>query len=362
MASRRTTGSRRLTTIKQVADEAGVSRATVSRAFGQPHLLNRETAERVKRVARQLGYEPNQTARALSTGRAGNIALIVPDITNPFFSVAMRGAQAKSWERGYAMFLGDSDETPELEDLLLTKLAAQVEGFVLASSRLTEEQIRRHATRRPLVLLNREITNIPRLLVDADQSYEKAVEHLAELGHRSLAYVNGPPTSWSNRQKKNAVRRAAQRHGLRLSFVSTSKPTFEAGQACTEDLLRTGATGVLAFDDVTAQGIMSGLATLGLSVPKDMSVVGCDGIRAKTTYPTLSSIDIGCYELGERGVDLLLSILGGKKSRERIVLPAEFVVRSTTAAAPRQPRRAAMSSDTPDFSTGGTAPTTNGKA
>jgi DNA-binding LacI/PurR family transcriptional regulator len=318
-------------TITQVAEAAGVSRATVSRAFGQPELLSDATVKLVREVADQLGYVPNQTARALSTGRAGNIALVVPDITNPFFAAIMRGAQALARQQGYATFLGDSDETPELEDLLLTRLAAQVDGFILVSSRLTRERIRAHAARRPLVLLNRDVSGIPRLLIDAASSYEAAVEHLAGLGHRAIAYVSGPAISWSNRQRRDAVSRAAERCGLLLFIVPTEKPTFEAGQRCTEAVLKTGATAALAFDDVTAQGLMSGLAARGLSVPGDMSVVGCDGVVATMTYPPLSSISIDCFGVGQTGVRMLLDVLGGERVREKSMLATELVLRATTA-------------------------------
>lgn len=323
---------RTVPTIKQVAEAAGVSRATVSRAFGQPDLLSDDTVALVREVAERLGYVPNQTARALSTGRAGNIALVVPDITNPFFAAIMRGAQALAREKGFATFLGDSDETPELEDLLLGKLAAQVEGFILVSSRLSKERIKAHAARRPLVLLNREVPGIPRLLIDAAASYARAVEHLAELGHRSIAYVSGPAISWSNRQRRDAVLNTARRLGLQTSIVAAEKPTYEAGQACTEALLKTGATAVLAFDDVTAQGIMSGLAIRGLSVPEDLSIVGCDGILATQTYPPLTSIGIDCFGVGQRGVEMLLDLFEQKALREKSVLATEFVIRATTAA------------------------------
>ena len=188
-------------TIARVAAEVGVSRATVSRAFGAPHLLNAATVEAVRNVAARLGYVPNQTARALSTGRTGNVALVVPDITNPFFATLMRGAQTRAREAGFAMFLGDSDELPALEDELLTKLAAQVEGFVLVSPRSTPERIRHHASRRPLVLVNSDVEGLARLMVDTGPSYACAIDHLAGLGHRRIAYVAGPVLSWSNAQR-----------------------------------------------------------------------------------------------------------------------------------------------------------------
>jgi DNA-binding LacI/PurR family transcriptional regulator len=320
-------------TITEVAEAAGVSRATVSRAFTQPNLLSRETIERVRAVAERFGYVPNSTARALSTGRAGNIALIVPDITNPFFAALMRGAQARARDRGYATFLGDSDETPQLEDVLLGKLGAQVDGFILVSTRLPRTRVEGHAGRRPLIVVNRDIPGLSRLLVDTGPAYAAGVEHLAALGHRSIAYVAGPAMSWSNRQRGTAVAQAAGRSGLRLTRIGAARPSYESGEACTGELLKCGATAALAFDDVIAQGIMAGLARRGLSVPADFSLIGCDGEVAVKTYPPLTSVTTRCFEAGERATDLLLDVLGsGGRPPCCVRFPSELVLRATTAA------------------------------
>ncbi|MDQ0394489.1 LacI family DNA-binding transcriptional regulator [Labrys monachus] len=309
-----------------------MSRATVSRAFGQPHLLSRDTVELVLGVARRLGYVPNHTARALSTGRAGNIALVVPDITNSFFAALMRGAQAKARDEGYATFLGDSDEMPDVEDMLLTKLAAQVDGFILVSSRLSEESILEHAKRRPFVLINRDVAQLPHLLIDTGPSYAQAVEHLAGLGHRSLAYVAGPTLSWSNRERHAAVEATARRLGIGLVRIETSRPSFEAGQACAGELIAAGVTAALAFDDVMAQGIMAGLAGRGLAVPRDFSLVGCDGVLATTTYPPLTSVETHCFAAGTQAVALLFEVLrGAAPPHAGLRLPTELIIRQTTA-------------------------------
>ena len=332
-------------TIKDVADEAKVSRATVSRAFGQPHLLSRETVERVHAIAKRLGYVPNHMAQALSTGRAGNIALVVPDIINPFFAAIMRSAQTKALAQGYATFLGDADETPDIEDVLLTKLSAQVEGFILASSRLPKECILKHARRRPLVLINCDVAPLPRLLIDAAASYGRAVEHLVSLGHRSIAYVAGPTRSWSDHQRHKAVAKAAQQFGIRTVRIETSRPSFEGGQGCTPALIDAKVTAALAFDDVTAQGIMAGLAGCDLSVPADFSLVGCDDVGATTIYPPMTSIRINCADVGEQAVNLLVNVLAGKEPRvKRLYVPTELIIRATTAPPPGRPRRGAASS------------------
>lgn len=323
----------RAATISMVADDAGVSRATVSRAFSSPGLLTKETVEKVRASAIRLGYIPNQVARALSTGRSGNIALIVPDIGNPFFSALMRGAQAQAYSRGYATFLGDSDENEAIEDLLLGKLAAQVDGFVLASPRLDEQRIRAHAALKPLVMINRDITDISRILVDTVGSFTQAVKHLVDLGHTVVAYVGGPKASWANQQRAHAVTSAAQQYGLRLATIDITRPSHEAGRACVGTLLSTGATAVLAIDDLVAQGIISGLAALNLSVPGDISVVGCNNITATTMYPPLTTVDAHCVDTGAKAVDLLLEILSRQSpSQERKIIDGEFIARASTGS------------------------------
>jgi LacI family transcriptional regulator len=319
-------------TLSQVAEMAKVSRATVSRAFSKPGLLNPATVEHVRKVADQLGYVPNQVARALSTGRTGNIGLIVPDIANPFFASLIRAAQACAYKLGYATILGDSDETPALEDLLLGKLAAQVDGFVLASPRLSKQRIEAHAERRPLVLINRDIDGVPRVLTDTAPSFIQAVDYLVSLGHTSLVYVGAPRKSWSNQQRQRAVMQAARRHGIQADLIHARRPSYDAGRACAEMVMATGATAVLAVDDVVAQGIMAGLSEHGVHVPEQISIVGCDDVIAITTHPPLTTVAAHCGESGRRAVELLVAILNGPPPPQiRIVIPSDLILRSTTA-------------------------------
>lgn len=264
----------------------------------------------------------------------------MPDITNPFFAALMRGAQARAREAGFSMFLGDSDELPALEDELLTRLAAQVEGFVLVSPRAAPARIRHHAGRRPLVLVNSDVEGMARILVDTGPSYAAAVRHLATLGHRRIAYVAGPARSWSNGQRSAAVAATADALGLAVVVVPIARPAFEAGRSCAGQLIAEGVTAALAFDDVVAQGILAGLAERAVAVPDDISVVGCDGVIASTTFPALTSIDAHCSIVGERAVDLLVALMRDPAAAEqRITLPTDFVVRASTGEAPGGPPR-----------------------
>lgn len=326
----------RLPTIGEVAELAGVSKATVSRAFTQPHRLSARTVGLVHEVAARLGYVPNLNARALRTGRQGAVALVVPDIANPFFPPLIRGAQARADQAGFSVLIGDSEERADKEDDLVAKLAPQTDGFVIVSSRMSEVQIRRHAARRPVVLVNRDIEGLSRVLIDTASGIAEAVSHLAELGHRHIVYAGGPAASWSNHQRAKAIRRAGRRLGVKITAGPAQLSTYQAGRDAATALVESGATAAVAFDDLLAQGIMAGLAHLGVKVPQEFSVVGCDDVLGATTYPPLTTVSAHCADAGRSAVEMLLALLADdarqEDAPERRVQETRLVIRATTAA------------------------------
>jgi len=319
-------------TIRQVAEVAGVARSSVSRAFTQPGMLSTETVERIKKAAEALGYVPNHTARALSTGRHDNVGLIVPDITDPFFPPLIQAAQLEADRSDFCIFLGNTEENPKQEDKLVGRFARQVEGLVLASSRLSEEIIRAHAAQMPLVLINRDIEGIPRVLIDSSPGMHEAVAHLARLGHRKIAYVSGPPNSWSDKQRRAAIFSAAAMLDVAVEAVPAVRASYKSGRDAVSTILAKGATGAVAFDDLTAQGVLTGLAEKGVSVPDDFSLIGCDDVPGRVTYPALTSASSRSKEAGRAAVSLLFEMLRSQAIRDvRYVLETNLVVRETTA-------------------------------
>jgi LacI family transcriptional regulator len=295
-------------------------------------MLSAETVQNVIAVADALGYVPNHTARALSTGRYANVALIVPDVANPFFPPLIQAAQMEADRFGFCVFLGNSGEDARQEDKLVARFSGQVEGLVLASSRLSEERIRRHAERRPLVLINRDVSGIPRVLIDSGRGVAQAVAHLAALGHEKICYVSGPPTSWSNRQRRAAVKRAAARLHMEVCILPSSMPTHDAGRAVAPSLLASGASAVIAFDDLLAQGILAGLAAENISVPRAVSVIGCDDVLGATTHPPLTTVSNRSHDAGRVALSLLIEALRTHAIADvRHTLETHLVVRKTTA-------------------------------
>jgi LacI family transcriptional regulator len=329
-------------TIQLVALEAGVSRATVSRAFSRPEMLSPATVKLVREVALRLGYVPSQVARALSTGRHGNIALVVPDIANPFFPPMIRAVQTSADKSGMSVFLGDSDEDPAREDVLFAKLLGQVDGFILASPRLAGRRILDHRARRPLVLVNRDIKTLPRVLIDTAPGIAAAIQHLCELGHRSVAYVSGPATSWSNQQRRRAAHRSAEKHAIAIVDIPTQRATFEGAMEAAGAVLATGATAAVAFDDLMAEGLLVRLAQLGIEVPREFSVIGCDDVLGARTHPPLTTISSPSAEAGSVATGLLMELLNSSRSPAIVhTLDTRLIIRSSTAE-PTRTRRSLL--------------------
>jgi DNA-binding LacI/PurR family transcriptional regulator len=317
-------------TISDVAKAAKVSTATVSRAFSRPDMLKKDTVKQVRAIAAQLGYVPNPLARALSTGRQGNIAIVIPDLANPFFPPLLRAAQSAADAAGFSVFLGNSDEDPVREQRLVNKLMMQVEGFILASS------ILELARRLPVILINKDTPGLPRVLIDTVAGIDAAVAHLAELGHRSLIYVSGPAASWSDAQRRQAVERGSARYKVKIQSVPAVRPTFDAGKEVASTILTLDATAAITFDDFVAHGLLAGLAQEGVVVPRDFSVIGCDDVLGASTYPALTSVSARCDEAGRIAADLLIDNLrNGTRAEVRYLLDTWLVVRDTTAPAPK---------------------------
>ncbi len=319
--------------IHEVARQAGVSISTVSRAFNAPDLLHPTTRARVLEVANALGYQPNRAARGLITGTTGNMGLIVPDVANPFFPGLIKGAQSRARGADYAVFLADTDEDPAAELALIRAMAKQVDGIILASSRMSELDVRDAAGMTSLVVVNRQMRGIPAVILDSAGGARQALEHFIALGHRRVVFLNGPRNSWSNRERRRGLRSVAAKSGLELVELGPYAPRFEAGMLAADSALATGATAVLAYNDLMALGVLARLSDRGVQVPDDISVTGFDDIPlAMMCTPSLTTVAMPSEAAGRAAVDLLLGVLAQREpTRRRIELPTQLMVRASTA-------------------------------
>ncbi|MEV5747379.1 LacI family DNA-binding transcriptional regulator [Actinoallomurus sp. NPDC052308] len=325
-------------TIQDVAREAGVSVSTVSRAFTVPDLVKEETRQHVLQTAERLGYRPNRAARGLITGKTGNFGVIVPDLSNPFFPTVLKGVQARAREADYAVFLADCDENATEEMALVQAMAKQVDGVILCSSRMTQDQLDRVVGTTSLVFINRQVRDNPAVLMGAAGGMRQAIDHLAALGHRRVAFLNGPKASWSNRERRRGLRQAA-RHDMEIVELGPFAPRFEAGPHAADLVIAEGVTAIIAFNDLLALGVMSRLADRGVAVPEEMSVVGFDDIpMAGMATPPLTTVAMQNERAGRAAVDLLVNLLtvsGADAGDLRRELDCQLIVRASTTVPAR---------------------------
>jgi LacI family transcriptional regulator len=325
------------TTLGQVAQEAGVSTSTVSRAFSHPHLLSPTTVDRITQIARRLGYSPNRSARTLVTGRSTNLGLVVPDIANPYFPPLVKAAQMRARERGYCLFLADTDEDPHQEWEVLGYFGQEVAGVVLCAPRMRTAQVKSFAEHHRTALVNRKVPGLSSVLVDSSNGLREAMDHLAGLGHRRVVYLGGPKASWANTERRRVVRALAGRYGMDLHELGPYVPSHDMGRSLVDVVLDAKATAVVAFDDLLASGLVAGLVTRGIGVPSKISVVGCDDVLSAVSPLPLSSVTGAAEAAGRTAIDVLLDLVEDADTSPRsITLETRFVARDTTGKAPRR--------------------------
>jgi LacI family transcriptional regulator len=339
-------------TIRDVARASGVHISTVSRTFSAPHLVNPDTRSRVLACAEHLGYRPNRAARALITGRTHNIGLIVADIANPFFPPLIKAAESQARHRDYNIFVADTNEDAGAEEELVHALAKQVDGVLLCSPRMSNSLIEQLSREVPLVVINRQVTGLPAVVMDVGQGARLAIEHLTGLGHRDLALLGGPRGSWTSREIRRAATAAARSAEAALTILGPNPPTEGGGIAMAEQVRRAGVSAVLAYNDLMAIGLIEGLDSLGIRVPRDVSVVGIDDIAlSRLTRPKLTTVATPTAAAGRTAVDMLLqhdspsSARAGRggvrtntsddrRTTAQVMLQTELVIRDSTAPGP----------------------------
>lgn len=331
-------------TLADIARICGVAVSTVSRALSRPERVSTATRGRIEKAARELGYATNTQARSLTSGRTGTIAVFVSDITNPFYFGIIRGTQQQLRASGYRQLLVDTEESDDIEDGMVHELRRSFDGAILSASRLSDRRLIELSAAFPLVAMNRQTRGVSNVFIDTPGGISHVVEHLVSLGHEHIAYASGPDSSWPNEGRWRALTVAAHGHGIRASRIGPFSPKRRSGAAAGDAVLNTGATACVAFNDLLAIGILERLAERGVSVPEDVSVVGCDDIfGADFCNPPLTTLAAPIEQAGRLAVTMLLARLDapvgapGPAIRQAQVLPTHLTVRRSTGPAPRNP-------------------------
>ena len=332
-------------TIRDVARRATVSPATVSRVLnGQPY-IREETRQRVLQAVEELRYTPDKRAQALRKQKTGIIGVITPDISNPFFSLLVRGVEHKAHAQEYSVIICDSENSREGErHAIQALLRERVDGVIFTAvtaestslSNLVQEGI-------PLVIADRRVTDLeaPAVVVDGVRDGFRLVCHLAELGYRDIAFIQGPAEVSTSMDRFEGYSSGLARYGLTLDpeCIERGDYTYEGGCEAVRLLLRRHRPEVIvAANDLMAIGALYALKEAGVQVPSEIGVAGFDNIPlASWVHPPLTTVEIPAYEMGRESMRLLLSVLRGEPISPSVrVLESRLVPGQSCRADPRE--------------------------
>ncbi len=340
------TVSRSVITIQDVAARAGVSAMTVSRVINHHPRVAAETRRRVEQAIDALGYVPNALARGLLKGRTRTIALILSDVGNPFFTLIARGVEDVAQRNGYAVILGNSDESVAKERQYVdVMLQNRVDGLLIApaanGSRKTLDFLSRQGTK--FVLIDRDVEGVAADTVEGDNiaGARALTEHLLGLGHRRIALVNGAHDVSTAHARLLGYQEALRRHQIdpdpKLMIESSYRRT--AGRAATQQLLQLPKaqrpTAIFACNNFLAIGVIEALREARLDVPRDMAVVSFDDIElASALHPFLTVVAQPARTFGTIAMQFLLDRLDSDEvlPPRRVLLPPELIVRCSCGA------------------------------
>ncbi|WP_448062730.1 LacI family DNA-binding transcriptional regulator [Cellulomonas hominis] len=334
-------GSARRPTISEVARRAGVSPATVSRILNGRFAGEPAVAERVRTIMTELEYSPSPLARSLALGQTHTVAFVVPDLANPAFQGVLGSLSKAAGAQGYRVLVADSNEHPDEEPLLAMETRRRCDCVVLCAPRMPEDQLLAMLDGlRPVVIVNRTSPRItvPCVSIDYGSGIQALAQHLYDLGHRSILYLHGPGQSASNEQRERAL--AEFEHAAPdLSLQHAAGGAFaDDGHAAVDTVLRSGATAVLAYNDLVAIGLLTGLRERGVSVPGDISVAGFDDISySRYVSPTLTTASVPLDTLGIETWRRLSALIDGHTPEHNVLIQPRIEPRESTAA-PRRTR------------------------
>ncbi len=334
----------RQSTIKDVAQAARVSTATVSRTLKQPDLVSPETRERVIAAVRQVRYTPNLVARNLRRQETRSVFLVARDLGNPFYLEVFAGIEEAARSRGYTVLLGNSQDSIERERFYVDLvLARHADGLILMTGKSNDLVAKVGPDNLPPLVAAFDYFpdfNLPTVRIDNEAAAAEAVRHLIGLGHRRIGHISGPiPEILSSRRYAGYVS-ALEAAGLTVDPALTVRGEFRlaGGRVGCRALMHLSdpPTAIFCANDEMAMGACNELRALGYDIPGDVSIVGFDDIVfADAFYPPLTTIRQPRHEIGVTAMRLLSEILlGTATSPAEAILPAELVVRGSTAPPP----------------------------
>ncbi len=305
-----------MATIKDVADLAGVSAATVSRVLNEYPQIREPTRNRVLRAVEQLGYQPSRVARRMRSKRTSILGLILSDLGNPFFAAVVSGIEAVAYASGYSLLLCSSDEDPVREEAYIHVLMAEMIGGLIISTTDENSTTCQALIDRgiPVVAMDRRLRrlNVDTVVVDNVRGSYQAVRHLIGLGHRRIALIGGPPAVTTGRERQEGYLQALADSGLPIDdgLIKVGDFKQESGYRQTQSLLQMASppTAIFVANNMMTLGALNAIHETALDVPGDMAIVGFDDVPwAQSLSPPLTTVAQPTDELGKAAASMLLA-------------------------------------------------------
>lgn len=324
-------------TLAMVAEVAGVSPSTVSRVLTGHAKVSDGKRAAVEAAIARLNYQPNVLARSLAQGRTLSIGVLTQDINSPFYGEALRGIEDALMGTGIVpLFVSGHWNVQDEVERMTHLLGRRVDGVIVLTGRLTDEQIREYAQRLPIVVTGRHVkgANIACMRVDDFKGAYRAVHHLLELGHRRIAHIAGPQDYADSVERLKGYRKALEEADVPFDQKLVVYADFHepSGVLAINQLLdaRQSFSAVFASNDQTAYGARLALYQRNIRVPEDVSLIGFDDLPgSRYQIPPLSTIHQPVYELGRAAARVLLKLIEGGRSKVSLPEP-ELVVREST--------------------------------
>ena len=333
-----------MTTIKDVAEKAGVSTSTVSHVINNTRFVSEELKQSVLKAIKELSYYRDAQARGLATGKTHIIGLIVSDITNPFFPELIRGAETCATQQGYDVFLCNTGYDPERTSSLVRRLIEKkVDGAIIMTTEMEYALVVSLTTKKiPVVLLDWGITDIlvSNIKENFHKGIEEAIDHLIKLDHRNIAFISGPLNLKTAKTRRDVFLSIIKEYAVIMKepIIIQGDWKISGGELAAERILNTPnhPTAILASNDLMAIGAMRKIKEVGLQIPKDISIIGLDDIfMSSLVDPPLTTINLPRYEIGKIAWNLLNYSMQNKDEmgKEEIV-NTSLIVRNSTGIVP----------------------------
>ncbi|OLL31633.1 LacI family transcriptional regulator [Burkholderia sp. SRS-W-2-2016] len=332
-----------MVTLSEVAKRAQVTAATVSNVLRNRDKVRPETAERVLRAIDELGYRPNLNARALAEGRSSTLALMLSNISNPFYPEFVLAAERAARKSGHFLMVCNTDDDAEIGRAYLNQIAGTLaDGVLVMNTDITINDLCASATHSAPILLAmwehpESPPELPCIAVDFARAGELAAQHLLTLGHRDIGLLIGDGCGGLQDARSNGFRAAMRAAGIEAdaAAVLQIRDSIDAGYAACMQLManRPQVSAIFATNDLLAIGAVQALITLGRAVPDDVSVIGITDIQlAHQVHPALTTVAIQTAAVAELSIESLIRLIQNPAQQPSMVLgpSPELVVRAST--------------------------------